>query len=511
MDRRVVAAAAGGGVLVIAAVAVGAWWAADVWRGGDVSEVAERIPADASTVMAVRGFVQLVPVLSALRAHPDDPLARVRQGGELALGLDPTDPGVWAASGFDPARPMGVASWGRAASGEARFAAWLPVRDPAAALAQVEAVLAHTGGTASRTEVAGREAWRAGRAAWTLDEDWLVIAQAGRGESPPSALEAVLAPSASIASDPSWQAVRALLPDPWHALVFVAPDMLASTAGRDARVAALDDFGARGAGASLVIGLERSTVRLAVANGPSAEWVRLYQSGGDGLADSVPGRPLLVGRAGVDVQRSLARMRATDAKGWAREVAAWQERLGIDAEALLGTLDGQVSVAILEGDGSPDALAYAPVRDVGEATTAVAQIAASMGVGGTLEHETTPDGQEWWFARAGGVGLARGHLVFAGAPGHRERIRDALAVPGTGYADALPDDIAAALRDGPPLVFWWDVQGTMAFLEASPAFSQWLSPRQRSQLSGFAALGGTMEIVGQDAVLTVHAWPAWSK
>ncbi len=508
MDQRWVV---GGGVAVLAIAAAGfvALSALDTWRGGDVQVLAERIPADVSGVVAAKGFVQALPALVALRQQAGDPLGALRAAGQGSLGVDLTDPQTFSEWGFDPGRPLGVASWGRPSSASSRIAAWVPVRDGDATLREVAALLERRGAIVSQTEVFGEVAWRSGGSAWTLDDDWLVVVRAGQGESPPGALETILRPEAVLADDAEWGAVNRLLPDPWHGLLFLEPTLLESMAGRDERVAALDSFGAEGAGASVTLGVERSTLRLAVANSPEATWTDVYAPGGDELADVIAGEPLLVARAGVDLKQSLADARAQDAEGWAKELVVWRDRFGVDAEELLGTLDGQLSGAILSTDGKPDALAYAGVRDPEAAAGALAAIAEQVGRGAGLKEETTPDGQRWWYAKPGGLGLARDHVVFAGAPGHRERVRDALAAGGPGYASSLPDDIAAALRAGPPLVVWWDVESTLALLEASPAFSQWLPAQQRASLAGLSALGAELDTPDGDVVVTVHLWPKW--
>jgi len=443
-------------------------------KGGDIREVAERLPAETPGLVAVRGAAELLlefggsaPDLTSVPDLIREDVQHVHSQAIDALGFDPLTQAGWRSTGLDFFRPAGVSVDNLdPALLTARLV--VPVADPEALALALPRVLEGLELNVALTQIGGSPAWSLGHTALALDGDQLLgMSSAIDGFDALAALTTWITapPETSLADQEDFQRVVEGLGSSWHALTFVAAGMVRTLSeealGQFLGLAGVADWLPTAAGYTVHLTDHRVRARYGAAL-PS-EPPAFFLSGPSSILDDISGDPVMAARLGVDVPAWLAQLQKFPEMQSAMDygLAMGSGFLGANLhteglENLSGRM-GAVLLQPLDPTKAPlDAVAWFELKDGAASRLLVERSCAAAAAMLGLENGPNPGDDRFWCASDFmGLGLANDHLLLAVGGGRPVHLRDTLGKE-TSFLKSLPHPVQDSMEADDFFSLWID-------------------------------------------------------
>jgi hypothetical protein len=473
----------------MAAVGYGAGRLQIMLKGGDIREVAERLPADTPGLLAVRGAAELflefggsAPDLSAVPALIREDMQLVHAQAIEALGFDPLTQEGWRSTGLDFFRPAGLSVDNLdPALLTARLV--VPVADPAALALALPRVMEGLGLDVILTQIDDRPAWGLGNTALALDGDQLLGMSSAVDEFDALAALAtwITEPlETTLADTDDFQRVLTGLGPKWHALTYVAAGMVRTLSqealGQYPGLAGATEWLPSAAGYTVHLSDKRIRARYGAAL--PKEPPALFLGGPSSILDDISGDAVLALRIGLDVPAWLTwlenfpEMQSAMDYGLAMGSGFLGANLHTDGLENLSGRMGAVLLQPLDPSKAPlDAVAWAELKDGAASRVLVERSCAAAAAMLGLEPGPNPTPERYWCASDFmGLGLANDHLLLSVGGGRPEHLRDTLGKE-TSFLKSLPKSVQDSMEDDDFLSLWIDARSLpiLANEEALPS------------------------------------------
>ena len=494
----------------MAALGYGAGRLQVMLKGGDIREVAERLPADTPGLVAVRGAAELflefggsAPDLSAVPALIREDVQHVHAQAIEALGFDPMTQEGWRSTGLDFFRPAGLSVDNLdPALLTARLV--VPVSDPAALALALPRVLDGLGLEVALTQIDGRPAWGLGNTALALDGDQLLgMSSAIDGFDALSALRQWITEplETTLADTDDFQRVLTGLGPKWNALTYVAAGMVRTLSqealGQFPGLAGATDWLPSAAGYTVHLADDRIRARYGAAL--PKEPPALFLGGASSILDDISGDAVVALRIGLDVPAWLTwlenfpEMQSAMDYGLAMGSGFLGANLHTEGLENLSGRMGAVLLQPLDPAKAPlDAVAWLELKNGAASRLLVERSCAAAAAMLGLEPGPNPGKDRYWCASDFmGLGLANNHLLLSVGGGRPVHLRDTLGKE-TSFLKSLPKSVQDSMEDEDFLSLWVDARSVpvLANEEALPAdlrllFSQ--LPAEALPVSGISS------------------------
>ncbi len=476
------------GLVGMAALGYGAGRLQVMLKGGDIGEVAERLPPDTPGLVAVRGAAELflefggsAPDLSAVPALIKEDVEHVHAQAIEALGFDPLTQEGWRSTGLDFFRPAGLSvDTLDPALLTARLV--MPVADPAALALALPRVLEGFKLDVALTQIDGRPAWGLGNTALALDGDQLLgMSSAVDGFDALGALRQWITEpmETTLADTEDFQRVLTGLGPDWHALTFVAADMVRTLSeealGQFPGLAGATDWLPSAAGYTVHLTDHRIRARYGAAL--PAEPPPFFLEGPSSILDDIPGDAVVATRLGLDVPAWLAQLEKFPEMQSAMDygLAMGSGFLGANLHTEgLENLSGRMGAVLLQpldpAKAPLDAVAWFELKDGAASRLLVERSCAAAAAMLGLEPGPNPAPDRYWCASDFmGLGLANDHLLLSVGGGRPAHLRETLGKE-TSFLKSLPDSVRDSMEADDFLSLWIDARSlpVLANEEALP-------------------------------------------
>ena len=444
-------------------------------KGGAVEEIAERLPKDTTSLVAIRGltdlaveFREVAALVGADQSFNQD-LEELRREGKRVLGFDPTSLQAWMNSGLDLTRP-----WAAATSADADdldsgvWTLWVPVSDEVKVLAWVERVAKEARGV---HRLSGEEHLIRIRdndkLAYRMVDDFLVFTfSLGRSDATSLKYSRPVTGD-SLADQQTFKDTLAAAGDDWHGLSYGSPRLLAHGLAELADEAGLPPMVLQGLELQSYVStthLDNEAARLAhVFTHADGKGLRAVfpENARDRLGRKIPGTPYFVARISLSPKGIWAALSQDPQTGVDLREAREDLRseLGIDLkDQVVDALGGHTSLAILQGGKRGfDLVAYTDIEDWDRFAKAADTVIGKLefATGGLIDVERGSGGT-WVSINDQVVGLTENHLVYSTRPlsVFREQV---VGGSGDSYMDKLPGEARGAMESGPSVYAYLDV------------------------------------------------------
>ena len=457
------------------------WTAMSLLRGGDVGQVADRLPDDTIYLASVRGFASLILEFEDEfnEMTEMDMFANNERELEDLLGFDLADMDSIQETGFSFTDPWAFAVIGEPDDLDMDLVVLIPVSDTDAVLDYIDDRADELGLDIDEEDVEDFEALvfteddRDEGFAGLIDGDYFIgclriqNSRPSTGDDALDCLEDLVTNDASLAGTDSFQDAMALVDDDWNILSYLSTEWMED---------ALHEFGDIGGDAYLDIVedvLERwpalvATVSMA-RDELHIETISLYESehefaldGEDELASRIPGDALALMRISGNwlsywsvMKDDLDDMDFLYSDDLDDMVEMAENQMGgIDIEDdLLANFTGHISMVLLEaesGDEDIELVVYASIEDEELAIDVAEEIAEGLG-GREIDEEELDDGT-YFVGDVACLGVLRDHMVGVvsdNADRACARVFEAIEEGGESFLEDLPGYVEDGLEDGP--------------------------------------------------------------
>jgi len=501
-------------------------------KGGDIDEVASRLPDDTAQLMVFRGMGDLAlefkSTVDSVKGLPGANLAveEIKKKAQPILGFDPTSVSAWLDSGLDFTRPWAFALSGMDPdSSPGTF--WVPVSKPDAVLGMVLRVIAEDSSLEHAVDASGEHKVRErGRdvLAYRMVDDYLVFSfTTGRPDAAALSFRKVER-DRSLAENPDFQKVLEGVGDDWHMFSYLSPqwlgfvmDVMPSSFGL--KPVLIDTLGLRAIGGSTYLSDSSLKGRNVMTHfeGRGLHNV-LSRRGEDALAKRLSGQPLFVSRVSLDpagiwgLGVNLPMVGPELRKG-ATEI---RRELGFDLKTdLIDVLGGNVSfIATKGGKMGVEFVAYTDLKDgkKAQATMDTVLTKAERATGGLLFTVERQDGV-WVQVDEVVVGLSGDHLIVTNRPMSQIR-REVAKGAKDSLLSNLPSRVRSELESGPAVYGYFDVHAAVSAVEDSAFLGREMGITDREALGMIKALlrGGSFSVQQSDEYLRIgYAFDAGPK